>query len=60
MRLLPLSIDPEVIQKQQDQLIVVKFLRGLRLEYVGVHNQILVGNELPTLFKAYQCVSYAF
>ena len=49
----PLSTSLEVMQKQREQMVVLRFLAGLKPEFEAVRAQILGGADLPTLAETY-------
>ena len=49
----PLSTDLEVMRKQREQMVVLRFLAGLTSKFDAVKAQILGGAELPTLAETY-------
>lgn len=49
----PLSTDLGKMEKQHNNLVVVRFLSALRLEFGSIQEQILCSLELPTLYEAY-------
>ena len=49
----PLSTDLDVMRRQREQMVVLRFLAGLTSEFDSVKAQILGGAELPTLAETY-------
>ncbi|XP_071912194.1 uncharacterized protein [Coffea arabica] len=50
---MPLSSDITVIQRQREQMLVLKFLAGLKPEFEPIKSQILAGEQLPSFAEAY-------
>ncbi|XP_071924751.1 uncharacterized protein [Coffea arabica] len=50
---MPLSSDITVMQRQREQMLVLKFLAGLKPEFEPIKSQILAGEQLPSFAEAY-------
>ncbi|XP_071915997.1 uncharacterized protein [Coffea arabica] len=50
---MPLSSDIKVMQRQREQMLVLKFLAGLKPEFEPIKSQILAGEQLPSFAEAY-------
>jgi hypothetical protein len=55
----PLSTDLKTMEKQYQDVDVVRFLFGLKSEYESVRAQILGGSELPSLLEVFSQIHRA-
>ncbi|XP_071912963.1 uncharacterized protein [Coffea arabica] len=54
--IMPLSSDITVMQRQREQMLVLKFLAGLKPEFEPIKSQILAGEQLPSFAEVYAWV----
>ena len=49
----PLTTDLSEMQRQREQMVVLRFLAGMKPKYNSIWSRILAGQSLPSLAETY-------